>query len=205
MGLIHWWAEEKGIFAKNGLKYTDTVASAAYIGLQGIGAGTNDVTSANEPPVVTYISKGVDAIVVANLAQSKEVYKMVASKAVDDVQDLKGKKITWMGGTGAEYALIRFLQSKGMKPEDFQFLNLAPAEELATLLNGGTDAMWSWEPWPRKALGARPDEFHVIGTSSPETYEGNMVTTVRRQFAEQHPDSLKLYLKIDDRIDQRDW
>ena len=35
VGLIHWWAEEKGIFAKHGLKYTDTIVSTAYIGLQG--------------------------------------------------------------------------------------------------------------------------------------------------------------------------
>lgn len=195
VGLIHWWAEEKGIFEKNGLKYTDTLVNAAYIGLQGIGAGSNDVASMTEPPIVTHIAKGIDAIIVANLAQSTEVFKMVAPKSIKSVEDLKGKKVTWMGGTGAEYAMIRFLEPKGMKASDFEFINLPPAEEVPTLLNGGATAMWSWEPWPRKVLTLRPDDFHVIGASSVQTYEANMIMVVRRKFAEENPGALKLYLK----------
>lgn len=195
VGLIHWWAEEKGIFAKNGLKYTDTIVSTAYIGLQGIGAGTNDAASMNEAPIVNYLAKGVDAIVVANLAQTKAVYKMVAPVSIADVEQLKGKKVTWMGGTGAEYAMIRFLQAKKMGPKDFDFVNLAPAEELPAVMNNSAVAMWSWEPWPRKLLTANPGKYHVIGTSSVDTYEGNMITTVRRKFAHEDPEAVRLYLR----------
>ena len=149
----------------------------------------------NEAPIVNYIAKGVDAIVVANLAQTKAVYKMVAPTSITSVEQLKGKKVTWMGGTGAEYAMIRFLQSKGMSAKDFEFVNLAPAEELPALMNGSAVGMWSWEPWPRKVLTTQPTNFHVIGTSSVETYEGNMIMTVRRKFAEEDPEGLKLYLQ----------
>jgi sulfonate transport system substrate-binding protein len=195
VGLIHWWAEEHGIFEKNGLKHQDTPVTAAYIGLQGIGAGSNDAASMTEPPIVTNLSKGIDGIIVANLARSREVFKMVAPTSVNSVTDLKGKKVTWMGGTGAEYALIRFLESHGMTVDDFEFVNLPPAEEVPTVINGGADAMWSWEPWPRKLQSLEPGKYHVIGASSVATYEANMVTVVGREFAEKNPEAVKLYLQ----------
>jgi ABC-type nitrate/sulfonate/bicarbonate transport system substrate-binding protein len=195
VGLIHWWAEEHGIFEKNGLKYTDTPVNAAYIGLQGIGAGSNDVASMTEPPIVTNIAKGIDAIIVANLARSHEVFKMVAPMSVNSIEELKGKKVTWMGGTGAEYALIRLLEAHGMTVNDFEFVNLPPAEEVPTAVNGGADAMWSWEPWPRKLQSLEPGKYHVIGASSVATYEANMIMTIGREFAEKNPEAVKLYLK----------
>jgi sulfonate transport system substrate-binding protein len=100
-----------------------------------------------------------------------------------------------MGGTGAEYALIRLLEKHDMTVDDFEFVNLPPAEEVPTVINGGADALWSWEPWPRKLQSLEPGEYHVIGTSSVDTYEANMVTTVGREFAEKNPEAVKLYLK----------
>ncbi len=195
VGLIHWWAEDHGIFEKNGLKYVDTPVNAAYLGLQAIGAGSNDAASMTEPPIVTNIAKGIDAIIVANLARSREVFKMVAPTSVNSLEDLKGKTVTWMGGTGAEYALIRLLEAHGMTVNDLEFVNLPPAEEVPTTINGGAVAMWSWEPWPRKLQSLQPGSYHVIAASSVATYEANMVTTVGREFAEKNPEAVKLYLK----------
>ena len=43
VGLMHWWAMDKGIFKKNGLDYTFTQVNTAAIALQAIGANSNDV------------------------------------------------------------------------------------------------------------------------------------------------------------------
>ena len=83
-----------------------------------------------------------------------------------------------------------------MSAKDFEFVNLAPAEELPAVMN--RQRRW------HVVVGAvaaqvvtdqHPDKFHVIGTSSVDTYEGNMITTMRRKFAEEGPGSGKLYLR----------
>lgn len=194
-GLMHWWAIDKGIFKKNGLDFTFTQVNTNAIALQAIGANTNDVVSANEEPIVFNVTKGVEVTIVGAIALGQGVYKLVAPTSITSVEQLKGKKVNWMGGTGAEYAWIRYLESKKLSPKDFQFVNLEPSEGIPALISGSVDACWQWEPWVRKALTINPGAFHVIGASSNETYQGYFITVVRKQFADEHPQEVIAYLK----------
>lgn len=195
VGLMHWWAMDKGIFKKNGLEYTFTQVNTAAIALQAIGANSNDVVSLTEPPVVFNVSKGVEVTIVGAVALGQGVFKLVAPTAITSVEQLKGKKVTWMAGTGGEYAWIRYLESKKIPLKDFQFINLEPSEGVPALINGSVDGLWQWEPWPRKAVSIKPDGFHVIATSSDETYQGYYITVVRKQFADEHPNEVIAYMK----------
>ncbi len=195
VGLMHWWAMDKGIFKRNGLDYTFTQVNTAAIALQAIGANSNDVVSLTEPPIVYNVTKGIEVTIVGAVALGQSVFKLVAPKAVTSVEQLKGKKITWMAGTGGEYAWIRYLESKKIPLKDFQFVNLEPSEGVPALINGSVDGLWQWEPWPRKAVSIKPDGFHVIATSSDETYQGSYITVVRKQFADEHPQEVIAYLK----------
>jgi len=195
VGLLHWWAMDKGIFKKNGLDYTFTQVNTAAIALQAIGANSNDVVSLTEPPVVYNVTKGIEVVIVGACADGQGVFKLVAPKAITSVEQLIGKKVNWMAGTGGEYAWIRYLDSKKIPVSKFQFINLEPSEGVPALINGSVDAIWQWEPWPRKALSIKPGAFHVIATSSNETYQGYYVTVVRKQFADEHPNEVIAYLK----------
>lgn len=195
VGLMHWWAEEKGLFKQNNLDYTLTVVNAAAPAIQAIGGGSNDAVSATEPPIVINLTKGIDAVIVGTVAIGQGIFKLVAPRSVTSLDQLKGKKVTWMAGTGGEYAWVKYLESKNVPVSAFEFVNLEPSEGVPTLINGGVVALWGWEPWPRRAVSLKPGDFHVLATSSTDTYEGYMITVVGRQFAEKNPESVKRYLK----------
>jgi sulfonate transport system substrate-binding protein len=195
VGLMHWWAIDKGIFKKNNLPYAFTQINTAAIGVQAIGADTNDVASPVEPPIVYNVTKGIDVVIVGALAVGQGVFQLVTPKSITKVEQLEGKKVTWMAGTGGEYSWIRYLESKKIPLSKFEFVNLEPSEGVPALINGSVQGAWEWQPWPRKAVSINPKAFHVIAKSSDETYQGYYITVVRKKFAEEHPNEVVAYLK----------
>jgi ABC-type nitrate/sulfonate/bicarbonate transport system substrate-binding protein len=195
VGLMHWWAMDKGIFKKNNLKYAFTQVNTAAIALQAIGAGTNDVVSLTEPPIIYNVTKGIEVVITGAVATGQSMFKLVTPKSITKVEQLEGKKVTWMAGTGGEYAWIRYLANKKIPLKKFDFVNLEPSEGVPALINGSVQGLWEWEPWPRKAVSINPDKFHVIAASSDETYQGYYITVVRKKFAEEHPNEVIAYLK----------
>jgi ABC-type nitrate/sulfonate/bicarbonate transport system substrate-binding protein len=191
-----WWAEEHGMFGAEGLEYSDTLVNAGFLGLQSIGAGRNDASIQSDPPTCSNIAKGIDAVIVAVVAKGQASMGLVARKPYKSIEDLKGKKIIWMQGTGGELGFIKYLEARGMSISDFEHVNLAPAEAVPTLVNNGADAMWFWEPWPRRAAQVAPDDLDIIARSSRDEYDLNMILTVRREFAEQQPETVKKFLKV---------
>ena len=195
LGIPYWLAEDKGIFKKHGLKTTNTMGHTALVGLRAIGSGQLDISFQSDPPTISNISKGIDAIIVAATAQGNESMKLVAKKSIKSPRDLIGKKVTWMGGTGGEFGFIKFLANRGIDYKKLDHVNLAPPEAAPTLVKGSVEAMWFWEPWPRKVMQLKGDALHILAASKASDYEPNFHLTVRRGFAKEKPKTLKRFLR----------
>lgn len=191
-----WWAQEHGLFEKFNLKYSDGPVSSGFIGLQAIGAGRNDASIQSDPPTCINITKGVDAKVVAVISKGDRSMGLVAHKKYKAIQDLVGKKVLWMTGTGGEVGFIKFLAARNLKLSDFQHINLPPSEALPTLINNEADAMWYWEPWPRKAMSIKDPNLVLLARSSRNEYDLNMVLAIRRDFADKQPQSVENFLRV---------
>ena len=193
-----WWAQEHGLFKKYGLDYSDTLVSAGLVGLQSIGAGRNDASIQSDPPTCINIAKGIDAEIIAVVAKGNKSMALVAGKQYQGktVHDLVGKKVLWMKGTGGEIGFVKYLEARGLKLSDFQQVNLPPSEAVPTLFSGGADAMWYWEPWPRKAMSLKGADFSVLARSNRAEYDLNMMLSVRRAFANENPETVKTFLRV---------
>ena len=196
LSLPLWYAEDKGLFQKHDLKFNDTTVDAAYLGLQEIGAGQNDASIQSDPPTINNIAKGIDAIILAVVSKGNHSMSLVARDSIKSVGDLEGKKVAWLSGSGGELGFIEYLKSKGLSLQNFQHINLQPPEAVPTLVSGGVDAMWFWQPWPRKAIAVSPGTLHIIGTSNANDYEPNMMLTVSRAFAKEKPQTLKRFMSL---------
>jgi ABC-type nitrate/sulfonate/bicarbonate transport system substrate-binding protein len=194
--LLLWYAEENGLFQKYGLKYGDTLINTAFLGLQSIGAGQNDASIQSDPPTVTNIGAGIDAVVVAVVSKSVHNLELIANKPYASLKDLKGKKVAWLAGTGGEYGLMKYLEANHMSLKDFQHVNLQPSEAIPSLIAGNVDAIWYWQPWPRKAMQLGAPNVNEIWKSIPEQYEPNFILTVGRSFAQGKPETLKKFLRV---------
>lgn len=195
LGIPYWLAEDKGIFKKHGLKTTNTMGHTALVGLRAIGSGQLDISFQSDPPTISNIAKGIDAIIVAATAQGNESMKLVAKKSIKSPKDLIGKKVTWMGGTGGEFGFIKFLGNRGIDYKKLDHVNLPPPEAAPTMVKGAVEAMWFWEPWPRKVMQLRGDALHILAASKASDYEPNFHLTVRRGFAREKPKTLKRFLQ----------
>ena len=170
------------------------MVSTAFLGLQAIGTGQNDVSSQTDPPTAANIAKGIDVIIPATMAVANDASKLVVQKSIKSLADLKGKKVIWMGGTGGEFEFIKFLKGNNFDVKDIEHVNLPPPEAVAVLVKGDAAAMWFWQPWPRKAMALAGDALPILG-SSGKYYEPNFHLTVRRGFAEEKPETLRRFLK----------
>lgn len=195
ISLAFWWADEQGIYKKYNLQVTETMFNAAFLGLLAIGSGQGDISFQSEPPTVVNIAKGIDAVVVGMVARGPEFAKLVAKKEIKKVQDLAGKRVAWQRGTGAEFAFGKYLQGRNIDVSALQHVDLPVTEAVPLLIKGDLDAIFYWEPFARKALEAGKDRVHVLATSRG-VYEPNFLLTVRRTFAQEHPEALRRFLRV---------
>ena len=195
VGLMHWWAMDKGIFKKNNLKYAFTQVNTAAIALQAIGAGTNDVVSLTEPPIIYNVTKGIEVVITGAVATRPEHVQAGDAEVDHQRRAIQGQEGDLDGGHRRRIRLDPLSASKKIPLKKFDFVNLEPSEGVPALINGSVQGLWEWEPWPRKAVSIKPDKFHVIAASSDETYQGYYITVVRKKFAEEHPKEVIAYLK----------
>jgi ABC-type nitrate/sulfonate/bicarbonate transport system substrate-binding protein len=64
------------------------------------------------------------------------------------MEDLKGKKIGTVVGSGSYMAWLIWLDSKGMSVNDFQVVNMQGGEVAGALASGTIDGATIWEPYP---------------------------------------------------------
>jgi ABC-type nitrate/sulfonate/bicarbonate transport system substrate-binding protein len=191
-----WYAEDNKLFAKHGLKYSEMTVNVGSLGLKAIGAGQNDASFQTDLPTAINIAAGVDALIVAVISKSDKGFGMVARKPFKSIADLKGKKVAWLSGSGGELSFSKYLEGHGASLNDFQHINLQPAEAVPSLVTGSIDALWFWQPWLRKAVALDPSKFEAIAYSDKKYYEANMILTVGRAFAKDKPETLKKFIAV---------
>ena len=187
--LPFWIGMERGFFAKHGLKVTERTYDSGFLGLLAIGANEGDTSSQSDNPTLTLTGKGIDAVVVAVMARSADNYKIVGKKEIKGASDLKGRKYGMTLGSACEYVGVNYLNKNRLSRTDVNVVGGDPSELAPLLVKGDLDAACFWEPWGRKTIALSPSTLHVVGTGR-DIYAVNMYLTVRRKFAEEHPEAV---------------
>ncbi|HEX2929580.1 MAG TPA: ABC transporter substrate-binding protein [Candidatus Binatia bacterium] len=136
-----WVAEEKGLFKKHG----------ANVEVIFIGGGASRVVSALLAGEIQFSVGGGDAVIRAALRgadtvlafspMNRGLQRLIVRPDIRTPEELKGKRvsITRFGSAG-HWAFQLFVRKWGMRPEDFQLVQLeASPAMLANLEKGGTE------------------------------------------------------------------
>lgn len=191
-----WIAEDQGFFGENHLDVAfheyDTGADALAGALNGE-AGI--VVGAAEFPMVNQVLQGSSPRVIASIARS-ELIGIVArrDREIDEVADLRGKRIGTTRGTIAEFFLARFLEINDMTIRDVTLVNLkTPDSWVDAVVQGDVDAVATAEPFAGSAedrLGA-----NAVAWSAQSSQPLYALAISTDEWLEDHPEETRRFLE----------
>jgi sulfonate transport system substrate-binding protein len=125
-------------------------------------------------------------------AQAIVVHK---DSSLQQLADLKGKKVAVTKAAGAHYLLIAALTKAGLAFSDIQPAYLSPADGRAAFENNKVDAWVTWEPFLTSAQRQLPTRTLADGTGLA-SYKRYYLTSTN--YAKAHPEVLKVvYEQLD--------
>ena len=190
----HFIAAAEGFYDREGLQVEMTAMDpttelAALIG------GSADIALGPSSQLVIGIDKGA-ALVAVGAGADRVPYSLMAAPGIKTIKDLKGKKIGAVAPFEAFTIVIKeILRKGGLDPEkDVEFLyGGGQNQRFAALIGGAIQAGLLSPPQDKKAaergftaLAFTPDYYPYLQLS---------ITTVRRDWAQQHADVLRRYLR----------
>jgi NitT/TauT family transport system substrate-binding protein len=114
-------------------------------------------------------------------------------RGIENVTDLRGKKIGIPRGTNVEFYLGRFLLLHGIDPRDVTTVDVRPPQFVNATVNGDVDAIICWQPYVDKIKEWQGNGTVVWSAQSSQLTYG--VIVCKNDWAAQHPDLIGRFLK----------
>lgn len=145
-------AKEKGFFDKYGVKVEIKKVEEAQVRRQLLSSGGADISAETIDMAVLDSGAGVNGKIFGALDTSLGADGIVATKEINNIQDLKGKKVGATKGDPPYFLLKYLMKNQGMSSSDIVFQDMPNADTAGTaFISGQLDAAGTWEPWLSKA------------------------------------------------------
>ncbi|RMR08170.1 Alkanesulfonate transporter substrate-binding subunit [Pseudomonas savastanoi pv. glycinea] len=182
-------AKEKGLlekrFADTKIQWIEFPAGPQM--LEALNIGALDLGSTGDIPPLFAQAAGADLVYVGAEPAKPAAETILVRKGspLQNVADLKGKKVAFQKGSSSNNVLLRALNKAGLTFKDIQPIYLTPADARAAFEQGSVDAWAIWDPYASLALIEGHSRLLADGTglglSGP-------IYSARRDYATQYPD-----------------
>ncbi len=188
LGYGPWWvAEEKGYFEENGvdvklINFTwDQDMSA------GLASGNLDVQAAATNTLITLINQNIDVQGFLLMDASYEADAIMASKEIDSIKDLVGKKVAYELGSTSDLLLNYALGEAGYTISDVEAVPMGADAAGLSLITNRVDAAVTYEPYISAALREGNGQ-HVIYTAAEKPGLISDIMIARSEFIDNNPE-----------------
>jgi NitT/TauT family transport system substrate-binding protein len=107
-----------------------------------------------------------DVVQIMQVNQSHGADAIVVRKGIDEVANLKGKKVAYAVGTASHTLLLNVLETSNMKMADIDGYQVADGVEAATAFkNGQCDAALVWAPDDEDCVAASPGSKVLVSSA----------------------------------------
>jgi ABC-type nitrate/sulfonate/bicarbonate transport system substrate-binding protein len=188
----YYVAKSAGIFEKNGLDVQLNTGPSgsgmvAYV-IQ------NQVQSAFGAEQAGIQNHNIDpnVIVAAEGTLMLQWYGMVG-RDIQDVEQLKGKKIGIARGSGSEVFWLAMVEKLKLNPKEYKIVQVEAPEMVAALERRDIDAFTAWEPWLTRATASIQGAKLLLdnrGVMSPRVY-----IYLNRGWAEKNPAAAVAFMR----------
>jgi len=132
-----WVAREEGLFKKNGLEVELVHIPSTSRAIQTLLAGELAYTYMDGRTALQATLKGADAAIIAGVA-NRLVFSFMARPEIKSFTDLKGKKIGITRLGSSTHSVTLWVMNRfGLKPEDYQLLQLVDVPNILTAMMAG--------------------------------------------------------------------
>ena len=150
---------EKSLAAR-GIAVTWILFPAGPQLLEALNAGGIDFGNTGEAPPIFAQAAGVNLVYFGNQPPFPKGEGVLVKKdsPLQNVSDLKGKRIALNKGSNVHFFLVKLLEKYGLKMDEITPAYLTPADAWAALEGGSVDAWVIWDPYMTAAVdrsGAR--------------------------------------------------
>ncbi|MBD1936798.1 ABC transporter substrate-binding protein [Microcoleus sp. FACHB-68] len=147
-------AQEKGFFTQQGVKVEPVYVENYITSLSDFSAGKYDGVTTSIGSLMSIIGKTPDARVVLVTDQSAGGDAVLGQPNIQNVADLKGKRIGTKIGDFGELFVTTMLEKYGLTTDDVTLVNTEAEAIPARLQRGDIQAGQTWNPYISKAVKA---------------------------------------------------
>ncbi len=188
-------AAEKGWFEEAGLKVELVDTNPDYYGsLEAMARGGMESNAFPLFDYVHYCLRGFDLVAVLNTDVSFGIDGIVAREGIETPRDLVGKRVGVVRNTVGEYLLDVVLLEHNIDPEEVIKVGVLSEDAANALLNGGVDAVVTWEPYLSEAVektGGR-----ILFDSTEIQGINQSVEVFHRDLVEERPQDVQAYVDV---------
>ena len=149
----YYVAQQEGLFKKHGLDVRINTGPSGSAMVSFLVNG--QIESAFGSEIAGVSNHNLDPNVVV-VAQATRLVRWIAvvGRNIDNLDQLKGKKVGVARGSGAEVFWLAMIEKLKLNPADYTVVNVEAPEMVAALERGNIDAYAVWEPWVTRGLAA---------------------------------------------------
>jgi NitT/TauT family transport system substrate-binding protein len=177
-----WWpwaiAEQEGIFAKHNVNVEMRWFDGYIESMEALAAGQLDGNCQTLNDTISFVDGAVNgevAVLVNDNSAGND--KIIVTKDINRIEDLKGKKVAIEEGVVDDYLLSLALESKGMKRDDVEIVPLETGAAAAAFASGQTDAVGAFPPFWLTALKRLGSKELVSSADFPGAIPDLLVVT----------------------------
>ncbi|MDJ0679038.1 MAG: ABC transporter substrate-binding protein [Xenococcaceae cyanobacterium MO_167.B52] len=189
-----WWpwaiAESEGLFAKNGANVKLRWFDGYLESMQAFAAGKIDGNCQTLNDTISFADSSVDgqvAVLVNDNSAGND--KIIVTKDINKIEDLKDKKVAVEEGVVDDFLLTLALQEKGMSRDDVRIVNLETGAAAAAFATGQVDAVGAFPPFWLTALEREGSKELVSSKDFPGAIPDLLV--VSQRLIDEQPDQVQ--------------
>ncbi|WP_321329819.1 ABC transporter substrate-binding protein [uncultured Ilyobacter sp.] len=145
-----WYiAQEQGYFEDTPVEiirfstWSDSIAS--------LYAGKTDLAHSTYLSTIQKANKGEDAKIILTTSRIDGADGLVVKNYIDDLKELKGKKIAVEVGTDEHFLLYKALEKIGISDKDVEIISTTSEKAMKLFVSGEVDACFTYDPYMNQA------------------------------------------------------
>lgn len=189
-----WWpwaiAEQEGLFAKNGANVQMQWFDGYLESMEAFAAGKLDGNCQTLNDTIAFAGDSVNGqVVVLVNDNSAGNDKIIVSEEINDIQDLRGKKVAVEAGVVDDFLLTIALEQNGMSRDDVEIVDLETGAAVAAFVAGQTDAVGAFPPFWLTALKREGSKELISSKEFPGAIPDLLV--VSQKLVDDQPDQVQ--------------